>query len=187
MNASMRNVPQKLSIPSQLKASNCLNLREPTLYQENQLKHNESIMAEQISDQEMSFVSSKLDHNESVVDNEIDDRGFWLVKSEPELSVNPTKFNDDLLYHDEAVQTDLMADKVSKMEQAHFKLHEQRNELKRELIMENVQRDHNSVKFYTGLPSLSCLLMLFNFLKPIANGMKYWDVTNKTRTETYQV
>ncbi|XP_068712506.1 uncharacterized protein [Montipora foliosa] len=52
--------------------------------------------------------------------------------------------------------------------------------------MEDVQRDDNSVKFYTGLPSLSCLLVLFNFLKPIANGMKYWDGKSKTRTEKYQ-
>ena len=118
--------------------------------------------------------------------NEIDDRSLLLVKSEPELSVNPTKFNDDLLHHDEAVQTDLTADQVSKMEQAHFKLHEQRNELRRELFMKDVQRDDNSVTFYTGLPSLSCLLMLLNFLKPMANGMKYWDGKNKTRTETYQ-
>ena len=189
MNASMRSATQKQSRPrpSQSKASASLNLGEPTLYQENQLKHNEGRMGEQISDQEMSFASSELGHNESVVDNEIDDRDLLLVKSQSELSVNPTKFKDDLLYHDEVVQTDLTADQVSKMEQAHFKLHEQRNELKRELFMEDVQRDDNSVKFYTGLPSLSCLLMLFNFLKPIANGMKYWDGKNKTRTEKYQV
>ena len=117
------------------------------------------------------------------MDNEIDDRDLLLVKSQPERSVNPTKFKDDLLYHDEVVQTDLTADQVSKMEQAHFKLHEQRNELKRELFMEDVQRDDNSVKFYTGLPSLSCLLMLFNFLKPIANGMKYWPGMERTRHE----
>ena len=91
------------------------------MYQENQLKHNESRMGEQISDQEMLFASSELGHNESVVDNEIDDRDLLLVKSQPELSVNPTKFKDDLLYHHEAVQTDLTADQVSKMEQAHFK------------------------------------------------------------------
>ena len=53
--------------------------------------------------------------------------------------------------------------------------------------MEDVQRDDSSVKFYTGLPSLSCLLMLFDFLKPVVNCMKYWDGKNKTRPETYQV
>ena len=40
MNASMKSATQKQSRPrpSQSKASACLNLREPTLYQENQLK-----------------------------------------------------------------------------------------------------------------------------------------------------
>ena len=138
-------------------------------------------MDEQISDQEMLFASSELGHNESVVDNEIDDHDLLLVKSQPELSVNPTKFKDDLFYHDEAVQTYLTADQVSKMEQAHFKLHEQRNLLKRELFMEDVQRDDNSVKFYTGLPSLSCLLMLFNFLKPYSYSFNFLKTKNMTR------
>ena len=105
MNASIRSATQKQSRPrpSQSKARASLNLQEPTLYQENHLKHNESRMGEQISDQEMLFASSEIGHNESVVDNEIDDRDLLLVKSQPELSVNPTKFKDDLLYHDEAV------------------------------------------------------------------------------------
>ena len=47
------------------------------------------------------------------------------------------------------------------MEQA---LSKQGDELKRDLFMEDVQRDDSSVKFYTGLPSLSCLPMLFDFL-----------------------
>ena len=55
------------------------------------------------------------------MDNEIDDRDLLLIKSQSELGVNPTKFKDDLLYHDEAVQTDLTGDQGSKMEQAHFK------------------------------------------------------------------
>ena len=143
-------------------------------------------MNEQISDQAL-LVSPDLDHhNESAVDDQIGNHHSLLVKSQPDLSVSSEKIKDDLLYHDEAVQTDLTADQVTKMEQAHFKLHEQRNKLKRELFMEDVQRDDNSVKFYTGLPSLSCLLMLFNFLKPIANCMKYWDGKNKTQAETYQ-
>ena len=68
------------------------------------------------------------------------------------------------------------------MEQA---LSKQGDELKRDLFMGDVQRDDSSVKFYTSLPSLSCLLMLFHFLKPVANYMKYWDGKNKTRAETY--
>ena len=115
MNASMRNVTQKLGRPSQLKVSACVNPLGPN--QQNQLRHDESIMGEKIRNQEM-FVSSELDHNESVVDNEIDNC-LLLVKSQSELSMSPTKFSDDLSYHHEAV----MADQVTKMEQAHFKLH----------------------------------------------------------------
>ena len=115
MNASMRSATQKQSRPrpSQSKATDFLPRKS--------VETNESRMGEQISDQEMLFAPSELGHNESVVDNEIDDRYLLLVKSQSELSVNPTKFKDDLLYHDEAVQTDLTADQVSKMEQTHFK------------------------------------------------------------------
>ena len=45
--------------------------------------------------------------------------------------------------------------------------------------MEDVKRDNSSVRFYTGLHSLSCLLMLFYFLKSIASSMKYWDGKKK--------
>ena len=111
------------------------------------------------------------------------DQLLLLEKPQPaELHVHPKKIKDGLVYRDETVQTDLTADQITRMEQAPFK---QRDELKRDLFMEDVQRDDSSVKFYTGLPSLSCLLVLFHFLKPVANCMKYWDGKNKTRAETY--
>jgi len=70
-------------------------------------------------------------------------------------------------------RTDLTAEQITRMEQAPF---EQRDELKRDLSMEDIQRDDSSVKFYTGLPSLSCLLIsIFDFLKHVANCMKYCD------------
>ena len=114
------------------------------------------------------------------------DQHLLLEKPQPqaELHVRPKKIKDGVVYHDEAVQTDLTVEQITRMEQAPFK---QRDELKRDLFMEDVQRDDSSVKFYTGLPSLSCLLMFFDFLMPIANCMKYWDGKNKTRAETYQV
>lgn len=118
----------------------------------------------------------------------IGDEQNLLEKSRPaELNVSHNEIKDNILFHDKAVQTDLSADQITRMEQAHFKLQDRRGELKRELFMEDVQRDDSSVRFYTGLPSLSCLLMLFDFLKPIASSMKYWDGKNKTRAETYQV
>ena len=41
------------------------------------------------------------------------------------------------------------------------------------LFMEDVQREDS------GLPSLSCQPMLFDFLKPVANWMKYSDEKNQ--------
>jgi len=86
-----------------------LDLREPAMYQESQLKNNKRIMEDQEGDHHL----------------------LPLVKSRPELNVSPKKIKDDLLYHDEAVQTDLTANQVTKMEQARFKLLEQRNKFKK--------------------------------------------------------
>jgi len=41
--------------------------------------------------------------------------------------------------------------------------------------MGDVLKDDESVKFYTGIPNLPCLMMLFNLLKPFAGKLKYWD------------
>ena len=142
-------------------------------------KHNESVTGKEISSEDFLIATPELHYNK------IGDQHLLLEISQPaELHVHPKKIKDGLVYHDEAVQTNLMAEQITIMEQGPFK---QRDELKRDLFMEDVQQDDNSVKFYTGLPSLSCLLMLFDFLKPVANCMKYWDRKNKTRAETYQV
>lgn len=135
-------------------------------------KDNESVIGEEIGSQDLLLATPELHYKE------IGDQHPLLEKPQPaELNVRPKKIKDGLVYHDEAVQTDLTAEQITRMEQATFK---QRDELKRDLFLEDVQRDDSSVKFYTGLPSLSCLLMLFDFLKPIANSMKYWDGKNKT-------
>ena len=164
-NTSTANRIQKASKPGQSKVR----------------KHNESVIGEEIGSQaDLSIATPEFHYNE------IGDQHLLLEKPQPqaELHVRPKKIKDGVVYHDEAVQTDLTVEQITRMEQAPFK---QRDKLKRDLFMENVQRDDSSVKFYTGLPSLSCLLMLFEFLKPIANCMKYWDGKNKTRAETYQV
>ena len=93
--------------------------------------------------------------------NEIGDQYLLLEKPPAELNMRPKKIQDGLVYHDGAVQTDLMPEQITRMEQVALKL---RDELKRDLFMEDVQRDESSVKFYTGLPLLSCLFMLFDFL-----------------------
>lgn len=46
-------------------------------------------------------------------------------------------------------------------------------QLKRELFVDDVLKDDESIKFYTGIPSLACLTMIFNLLKPFAEKLKY--------------
>ena len=57
--------------------------------------------------------------------------------------------------------------------------------MKRELFMDNVLNNDQSVKFYTGLPTLTCLMAIFNILKPLAKKLKYWD-TNKGNKVNFQ-
>ena len=51
--------------------------------------------------------------------------------------------------------------------------------------MDDVLKDDESVKFYTGIPTLACLTMIFNLLKPFAEKLKYWD-KNKEKGVMYQ-
>ena len=36
-------------------------------------------------------------------------------------------------------------------------------------------KNNDSVKFYTGIPTLGCLNMLANLITPEADKLKYWD------------
>lgn len=87
---------------------------------------------------------------------------------------------------DKCIQTDLTCEDIDCMEAAKAKL-ENKPELKREMFINDVLNSNKSVCFYTGLPSYACLMMLFSFLKPFANTMKYWDNKKKGQRETYQV
>ena len=180
-NASTTSKIQKASKRGHSKVRKCLDLVEQ---QEVYLKNNESCTGEETKNQDLLLVTPELNLSKSL----IGDQQNLLEKSWPaELNASHDEIKDNILFHDKAVQTDLSADQITRMEQVHFKLQDHPGELKRELFMGDVQRDDSSVWFYTGLPSLSCLLILFDFLKPIASSMKYWDVKNKTRAETYQV
>ncbi|KAL9977483.1 hypothetical protein ACROYT_G014891 [Oculina patagonica] len=78
---------------------------------------------------------------------------------------------------DKCTQT-LTCEEIKYMEEAKTKL-EDKQELKREIFMDDVLKSNKSVHFYTGLPSHACLMMLFSFLKPLAHAMKYWDNRKK--------
>ena len=96
-----------------------------------------------------------------------------------------TPFSEPV-YVDAEVQTDLTASEIVLMADCKEKL-ENKTQLKRDLFIEDICKNDQTVRFYTGIPSLGCLLMVFNFLKPIAEKMKYWDGKKKTEKEAHQV
>ena len=51
--------------------------------------------------------------------------------------------------------------------------------------MDDVLKDDESVKFFTGIPSLACFMMIFNLLKPFVEKLEYWD-KNKEKEVSYQ-
>ena len=51
--------------------------------------------------------------------------------------------------------------------------------------MDDVLKDNESVKFFTGIPSLACFMMIFNLLKPFVEKLEYWD-KNKEKEVSYQ-
>ena len=51
--------------------------------------------------------------------------------------------------------------------------------------MGDVLKNDESVKFYTGFPSLTCLMTLFSLIKPFCSNLKYWD-SNKLSDVGYQ-
>jgi len=72
---------------------------------------------------------------------------------------------------DKCSKTDLTCEDIKYME-------EEKQELKREIFMDDVLKSNKSVHFYTGRPSHACL-MLFSFLEPLAHAVKYWDNRKK--------
>lgn len=108
----------------------------------------------------------------------------FIFSEECEIKTEQTP--DPRSLADKCIQTDLTCEDIDCMEAAKAKL-ENKPELKREMFIDDVLKSNKSVCFYTGLPSYACLMMLFPFLKPFANAMKYWDNKKKGQRETYQV
>lgn len=46
--------------------------------------------------------------------------------------------------------------------------------LRCEIFMDDLLKNDETVKFYTGIPTLACLAAIFNLLKPFAEKLKYW-------------
>ncbi|CAH3157523.1 unnamed protein product [Porites lobata] len=85
------------------------------------------------------------------------------------------------LLHDKAVQTDLSADQITRMEQAHFKLQNRRGVVKENCLWRMCNET---------IPRSSLILAHLHFrvfsCYSIGSSMKYWDRKNKTRAATYQ-
>jgi len=77
------------------------------------------------------------------------------------------------LYVDAEVQTDLTASDIEVMADC--------KEIWKTKFsfVEHVCKNNQTVRFYTGIPSLACLFIVFNFLRPIAEKMKYWNGKKK--------
>ena len=100
-----------------------------------------------------------------------------------------------LLPNDKGTQTDfpyedleVLTSKIDALKQENAELKSKlsnKKQLKRELFVDDVLKDDESVKFFTGIPSLACFMMIFNLLKPFAEKLKYWD-KNKEKKVSYQ-
>ena len=92
-------------------------------------------------------------------------------------------------------QTELTMDDLDKIEQELETVKKKRSceqelkvgisQRKRELVTQDVLKNDDSVKFYTGIPSVSCFTFLLSTLLPYAETMKYWD-KNKSQQSYYQ-
>ena len=87
--------------------------------------------------------------------------------------------------HSTECQTDLTTDEIeyliTELEECRKKAKileekiENKKRLKRELIIEDMLRDDESVKFYTGLPNLACFNFIWNLIQSYTEKIKYWD------------
>ena len=75
-------------------------------------------------------------------------------------------------------QTDISTSDFEKLEDEVRNLKKRladKNTLKRDLFMDDVVKNDDSLKFYTGIPSRGCFNLMSDLLKPQAEKLKYWD------------
>ena len=95
-------------------------------------------------------------------------------------------------FHDKSTQTNFdlpqelqgIKEDLQRLKEENDKLKaklDDKETLKRELFMGDVLKNDESVKFYTGFPSLT----LFSLIKPFCSNLKYWD-SNKLSDVGYQ-
>ena len=94
--------------------------------------------------------------------------------------------------HSTECQTDLTADEIeyliTELEECRKKTKileeklENKKPLKRELIIKDMLRDDEYVKFYTGLPNLACFNFIWNLIQPYTKKIKYWDKKKEAKS-----
>lgn len=151
---------------------------------------------------EVSTREKRLENRKKRTSDVKESKGNKCIKVSREEDASFASYETALLDHDyclpdndKATQTDLSFDDLHnlssdidalKVENGKLKSKlANKKQLKRELFMGDVLKDDESVKFYTGIPNLPCLMMLFNLLKPFAEKLKYWD-KSKQREVSYQ-
>ena len=110
------------------------------------------------------------------------DHDYTYLCKENKLSSSPTEKNISKVNESASVscQTDIdqlqmeeLVTNVARLKTENKVLRHKINNkavMKRELFMDN---NDESMKFYTALPTLTCLMAIFNILKP--EKLKYWD------------
>ena len=105
--------------------------------------------------------------------------------------------NVDELHRNVLCQTELTMEDLAKMERAmnHSSTSTPASsqevkvganaQRRREQVVQDVLKSNETVKVYTGIPPLSCFMLLVNTFFPYAGKMKYWD-KNKHRKSYYQ-
>lgn len=103
-------------------------------------------------------------------------------------SSTPTKIAD-VDVKDSAVQTDLSMDDISHMSDEIKHLQSKLNDkstLLKEAFTETVTKNDEHVRLYTGLPTLSMLLGIFNILTAKCSSLKYWSGQPSARDTNYR-
>ncbi|KAK3089649.1 hypothetical protein FSP39_005337 [Pinctada imbricata] len=90
---------------------------------------------------------------------------------------------------DAGVQTALTMQEISNLEKQKKALEDKqanKSALLREAFVENVIKNDENVRQYTGFASLSLLLGIFNILVSKSSSLKYWSGPNSAKEKIYQ-
>ena len=58
-------------------------------------------------------------------------------------------------------------------------------DIRRTLLVNDIVSDDQSCKFYTGIPSIAILTVIFNLLLPFTKGMNYWRGSKNSKKKSH--